>query len=256
VPERAQPDLLLLHPSPDRLPDWGPRYSETPADPLAHNAPFPAEPWNTVTATFFVAIVFVWLYRLRKCWRNFPFVLSCLPILLAGGIGGTLYHATRSSAIFFLLDVIPISLLGLAGAIYLTWRLGRQMSRKRLALYAMGLLIVYLGVNFAIRLVPNPPKNLPVNLSYASLAVVILLPMLGVLMRTGFRHGHLVLAGLACFGIAWFCRLIDNTPAVSLPMGTHWLWHTFGAITTVLMFEYFTRLEQESDARESNHFRQ
>ena len=28
-----------------------------------------------------------------------------------------------------------------------------------------------------------------------------------------------------------------------LPMGTHWLWHTFGAITTQLVTEYFYRIE-------------
>ena len=36
-----------------------------------------------------------------------------LPLLLVGGIGGTLYHGLRSSKANFLLDVIPIYLLGL-----------------------------------------------------------------------------------------------------------------------------------------------
>ena len=26
---------------------------------------------------------------------------------------------------------------------------------------------------------------------------------------------------------------------IYLPMGSHWLWHTFGAITTALVIEYF-----------------
>ena len=52
--------------------------------------------------------------------RQYPFLTACMPILLAGGIGGTLYHAFRTQRAYFLLDVIPISLLGLAGAIYLT----------------------------------------------------------------------------------------------------------------------------------------
>ena len=28
-------------------------------------------------------------------------------------------------------------------------------------------------------------------------------------------------------------------------MGSHWLWHTFGAITTVLIVEYFYLVEGE-----------
>ena len=30
-----------------------------------------------------------------------------------------------------------------------------------------------------------------------------------------------------------------------LPMGTHWLWHTFGAISTALVVEYFYLVEGE-----------
>ena len=46
------PDFLLV--TADRMPDHGPRYTETPANPYAPDAPFIAEPWNTVTASFFI----------------------------------------------------------------------------------------------------------------------------------------------------------------------------------------------------------
>ena len=48
----TQPDWALVLNG--RLPDGGPRYVETPPDPTAPDAPFVAEPWNTVTATFFI----------------------------------------------------------------------------------------------------------------------------------------------------------------------------------------------------------
>src|SRR5439155_7699960 len=108
-----------------RLPDRGPRYTETPADPYAPGAPFIAEPWNAVTAALFVVIVAVWAWRLRGRYDRYPFLCCCLPILLAGGIGGTLYHALRTSVLFFLLDVVPIMLLGLAGSIYMAVQLPR-----------------------------------------------------------------------------------------------------------------------------------
>src|SRR4051812_23472103 len=44
---------------------WGPLYKETPPDPFAPDVAFPAEPWNTVTASFFVLIVLFWAWRLR-----------------------------------------------------------------------------------------------------------------------------------------------------------------------------------------------
>ena len=77
---------------PERLGDGGPRYLETPADPYAIDAPFVAEPFNAVTASFFILICAVWAWRLRGRYRRFPFLVCCLPILLAGGRGLGLKH--------------------------------------------------------------------------------------------------------------------------------------------------------------------
>ena len=39
----------------------------------------------------------------------------------------------------------------------------------------------------------------------------------------------------------------NDGPWRDLPMGTHWRWHVFGAVTTQALYEYFYRLE--GDAR-------
>ncbi|MBX9582852.1 MAG: hypothetical protein K2X87_21300, partial [Gemmataceae bacterium] len=213
-----------------------------------------AEPWNTATAALFVGIVAVWVWRLRGRYRDYPFLCVCMPILLAGGVGGTLYHATRVSRFYFLLDVIPISLLGLAGAIYLLVKLGQRAGMGRVALYGFGALGFYAAVNTMLFTTFRPylagVPNLAVNLSYAAIAVLILTPMAVVLVRTRFRHGGWVAAGLVGFVIAWFFRLVDRQMGEYLPMGSHWLWHTFGAITTALIIEYFYRVEGEPDGTE------
>ena len=51
---RVEPDLAMLANA--QLHDRGPRYTETPRDPYAPDAPFIAEPWNAVTASFFIFI--------------------------------------------------------------------------------------------------------------------------------------------------------------------------------------------------------
>ncbi|MGL6095894.1 MAG: hypothetical protein ACRC7O_08885, partial [Fimbriiglobus sp.] len=145
-----------------------------------------------------------------------------------------------------LLDVIPISLLGLLAAIYLTVRLGRSLNPTRVLGVAAALVTVNVLVNtFLIRAIPFDNPNMPVNLSYASLAVVLLIPVVAVLIVTRFRHAGWVAAAVGCFAHAWFCRLADNAGIVNLPMGTHWLWHTYGAATTVFMTEYFYRIGRE-----------
>lgn len=243
------PDYFFVGNSGPRLPDGGPIYRESPADPANLPPGAIAEPWNTATALLFVVLALAWLIRLRGHYARHPFTLACLPILLAGGIGGTLYHMHRSRYAYFLLDVIPINLLGLAGAIYLAARLARQSGWLKVGLTAAGAVGAYLlfnGVLFRGLLgALGGNRHMIVNISYASLAAVLLIPLGAVLLRTRFRHGNLVLAALASFAIAWFLRLADGLPG-SLPMGTHWLWHTFGALTTLALLEYFHRIEVET----------
>jgi hypothetical protein len=242
-----RPDWALL--MPDRMPDRGPRYTETPADPYSPGAPFIAEPWNAVTASLFVWIVVGWAWRLRGRFRQYPFLVCCMPILLAGGIGGTLYHGTRSSVVWFLLDVIPISLLGLAGALYMAFRF---LGRRQLWVLP-ALVVVYAVTNRALFSAIGPlSSQLRINLSYASLAVLVLTPVALVLIRTRFRHGGWVVAGVISFVFAWIFRLVDRDIGPYLAMGSHWLWHTFGAITTALMVEYFYLVEGEKKKPQMN----
>src|SRR5262245_31458642 len=223
-----------------RLPDWGPIFIETP-DPATNPYPFAqliAEPWNGASAALFVVVVIYWLIRLRGHYRQFPFLCSCLPILLVGGVGGTLFHALRISPVFFLMDVIPIYVLGIAASLYLWFRLGPR------AEYVIG--VIALIALFQLLGQIGLPTHWAINVSYASLAVIILLPLALVLVRTRFRYFNWVVTAFVCFGIAWFFRIADATirPAL-LPMGTHWLWHVFGAGCTMALSQYFYLLEQE-----------
>jgi hypothetical protein len=236
----------------DRMPDRGPRYTETPLDPYAADVPIIAEPWNTVTAGLFIAIVLLWIWRLRGRYRQYPFLMGCLPILLVGGIGGTLYHATRNSVVYFLLDVIPIFLLGVTGGVYLAIQAWGRAGWW----YLLGGMASYIGFSllFILVIAPLPivrqltrdPNALRVNVTYAALAVVILTPLIVCLMKTRFRQAGWVAAAFISFVIAWFFRLVDSRSASYMPMGTHWLWHTLGALSTALIIEYFYFIEGQS----------
>jgi hypothetical protein len=224
-------DAISLH---DRLPDWGPRYVETP--PEYPPSQLIAEPWNAASALLFIGIVIFWLIRLRGRYTQFPFLCICLPLLLVGGIGGTLFHALRTQPAFFLMDVIPIYLLGLSASIYLWFRL-----RPRL-LYLVGLIALLcflqaLGLSAL-------PTQWAINVSYATLAALVITPLALVLIRTRFRHGGWVTTAFVLFGMAWVCRIAE-TWRPTLPMGTHWLWHAFGALSTLALSEYFFRIEGE-----------
>jgi hypothetical protein len=241
--------LELADPFNVRLPDGGPKYTET----IDLNRSI-VEPWNAGSALLFLLIVAFWVYRLRGRYRQYAFLTACLPLLAAGGIGGTLYHAFRSSYVFFLLDVQPIGLLCLATSIYLALAAGLgAWARARVwpAILAGIALVLVVGLTAAIRwLTPGPPLQTFINLSYGLLAVLILAPLAVILVRTRFRHGVWVGAALLSFGIALFFRCVDPLQPPLLPMGTHWLWHTFGAAAVAALSEYLYLLRREQLLRE------
>ncbi len=218
-----------------RLADGGPRYTET------NLSAFIAEPWNAASAGLFIVIVVYWLVRLWGRFTHYPFLTACLPILLAGGIGGTLYHALRTSRVFFLMDVIPISLLCLAVSIYLCLRLKLKFS------YVLAIGVLVAGL-LALRgwVFRQMAPFLAINLNYGVLALLMMMPVVLVLVRTQFRHAGWVASALSFFIIAWVCRLIDYIRPPVIPMGTHWLWHTFGALATYCISEYLYLIEGRS----------
>jgi hypothetical protein len=225
---------------PERAPDHGPLYTETPAE-LKAGQPFNgviAEPWNAATAFLFVLIVVYWVARLRGKLRDYPFLAVTLPLLFVGGVGGTLYHGLRTWKGFFLMDVLPIYLLGLIVSLYWWIRLGPRV-RHLLAM------VVVLGILQLLGMW-QLPTHWAINLSYAMLAMLIIVPLVLILIRTRFRHAGWVAASFVSFAIAWFCRIADTWQPPLLPMGTHWLWHTFGALTTFTLAEYVFLIERVS----------
>jgi len=217
-----------------KLADGGPRYVETNLDRLIR------EPCNAVTAFVFVVIVIYFLVRMWGRFRQHPFLCIAFPVLLAGGIGGTIYHALRAYKIFFYMDVIPIVLLVAMGSVYLWIRL-KPRGWQVLAL--LGVIATFGGVAGHFLFIGE--RHLAIIVQYLGLAVLVLTPIGIVLVRTKYRYSQLIKLALVCFGFAILFRFLDPLSAPVLPIGTHWLWHALGAGTTGLLAEYFYRIETE-----------
>lgn len=208
--------------------DGGPVYLETDLNHLI------AEPWNAVSAAIFIGIAGYWVYKLRGQFLRFPFLSLSLLLLGIGGVGGTLYHAFRQSETFLLMDWLPILLICVATSAYFV----RKAAGKWwpiLAIYGIALLLEYLNIEYV---------GLPmgVNVSYGIMAGMVILPTLWVLIRTRFQHAYLVALAFVSFVAALSFRLYDLESG--WPMGTHFLWHSFGAVACHAMFVYTHRLYQ------------
>lgn len=216
-------------------PDGGMLYTETN---LEHFFP---EPLNAVTSVFFLLIAVYWTFRLWGRGRQHTFLSFALVLLYIGGIGGTIYHGLRQWNIFIMMDWMPIMLLCLAAGVYFTARLTRWY-------FAFALVVIYLVFQvFARRMmVEGGDIQLFININYAVLASVVLLPVIAFLIKSNFRHGRWVGYALLAFILALTFRVADRWQW--LEVGTHFLWHVFGGAAAWCMFQYIFLLN-EPDAK-------
>ena len=217
-----------------RMPDGGPIYVETIKYLNSQDQGLIWEPYNSATALLFALVAVYWLFKIRGQDRVLFFRISMV-ILLIGSMGGTLYHAFRSSRWFLMMDVMPIMLL-IMGSV--GWMLSRMLRRSWLAwLLAVaglgGTIALYLG----IRKLGLSPFGF--STGYLMIAVYVLIPYIIYLRRTrwaGVRH--LVMATVF-FLSAFAFRSLDR--GEYLPMGTHFLWHIFGALAAASLVSYLWR---------------
>lgn len=211
--------LLLSFPQ-----DSGPIYQETLAGRL------PVEPFNTYSNIFFLLIIVYFSLKVYRDYKNHRFLAWSLPVLFMGFIGGTVYHATRSHDIWMYMDWLPIVILCLAVSVYYAIKL--KMSKKR----RFFLILIILFLVFGIRMLPWP-ASLQTSIGYIATAVGLLLPILTYFYTTKLHHWGYILLAFLSFGFAISFRVMDRFLYV-LPMGTHWLWHCFGALSVFFLISY------------------
>lgn len=214
--------------------DSGPIYKETV------EGRFPVEPYNTLSNFLFLAIIIYFSLKVYKDYKKYSFLAGALPVLLIGFVGGTIYHATRSHEIWLLLDWVPIILLCLAVSIYFTLKDGNNWLQK-IALLGLVLVLVF-GVRFI-----NWPAKLKISIGYIATALGLLLPLVIYLIKTKFKNGSQVLYAVGAFSLAILFRILDKRLDL-LEIGTHWLWHSFGAIAVFFLMNYIFIDKKEASA--------
>ncbi|MCX7633191.1 MAG: ceramidase [Turneriella sp.] len=208
------------------LPDYGPLYRETNPNAVIK------EPWNMASAALFIVLALYWLIKLhgRKDFR-FQYWLNWG--LLVGGIGGTLFHGLRAHFIFLAMDFIPILVLSIALAFHFWFRILKRriyVFWPLAILFSLRFAIVYLGWE----------RSTQIALSYATLGIFILLPVLLFLIKVDQQHGGWVALAVVFFAAALFFRSHDFAPWLAKFHGGHWLWHVLAAqsVASIEIFLY------------------
>lgn len=210
--------------------DFGPIYRET------NMAQFPVEPWNTGSNLIFIAIFIYWLWKIKGQYQKYRVITFSLPILLAGWLGGTVYHATRSHDFWLYLDFIPIYLLSFVVA----FRYWIKISNNKFKII-FGIFLPYFILNYSVAYLPVT-QNTKASLGYFMLAFTVAVPLLWYAYRNQRPYNSKLIYATLSFIIAISARTMDKyfpeTFTTLFPMGTHWIWHTMGGVTSFILFQY------------------
>jgi len=217
------------------LPDGGPVYTET------DTSRFIVEPWNAFSSLFIMVPAIIWLIKIRREQTKYQFIFMCIPLMILGGLGSTIFHAFRASEFFLVMDVLPSALLSVVLSLYFWIKVLRK--------WWLAVIIIVLSLASRMLLWDTLPMTSAINFSYAITGVVTALPMLIILFRTSFRNWEYVGFTIAFFILALVLREQDPYPYRLLPMGTHFLWHIFtgfGAYTILAYLYGFRNRELQS----------
>ncbi|TDQ27930.1 ceramidase domain-containing protein [Tenacibaculum caenipelagi] len=216
----------------DRFPnDSGPIYQETIAGRL------PVEPFNTFSNLIFIVLLIYFGRRIYQNPKQHPFFLFAIPVIFISWIGGTMFHGTRSHEFWLLLDWIPIMIVCLGAIIYFIRKIKKKWWQR------IGILLGMLIVSILPRFLPIP-IGYRTSFGYAVTALAVVTPLVWYAYKTHWRNVKYIAYGGAVFGIALLFRTLDKKVEL-LPMGTHWLWHTFGGIAVFFLLYYIYKDEQE-----------
>ena len=149
-----------------------------------------------------------------------------LPILFVGYVGGTIYHATRSHVIWLALDVGPIYILAFITGVYCWKRLIPSVLKIALVVFTLFTIPRVLLYFFY----EDPGSG--ITHTYIAICIPILLPIIIYEKQNGCQHVARFCLGFGLILIALFFRFLDVHPYVitNFPIGTHWLWHSLGAL--------------------------
>ena len=220
------------------LHDGGGLYAET----NLHN--FIVEPWNAITSLCFLIPAIYWFIRIKGNIKENLFIAWCIPLLILGGTGSTLFHAFRSSYFLMQLDVMPIVVLTLSVGAFLWHKLVKKWY----------ITFFIIALSFALRKLASAFGFFPgqgANISYAISGITIFLPALIILFRTQFFRWASLSAAVIFFCAGLFFRASDMWFIDVLPVGTHFLWHISTAIGAYFLADYLYHLNHYTIAQES-----
>lgn len=198
---------------------------------------FWAEPLNAVTNAAFILAAF-WVWRATTRSERFDAGVGLLVGLIGLiGIGSFLFHtiATRWAA---LADVIPIALFIVT---FFTLTLRRGFGLGWPWAVVGGIAYVPLSGAFGAGLGMLLGGLIGSSTGYLP-ALIALLVCGALLFRGGHPAGRDLLLGAGLFTLSLTARSLDQPLCDSIPIGTHFIWHTLNGLLLGFLTDAMSRM--------------
>ena len=208
--------------------------------PYAETVPgrFPVEPFNAVSSLAFLVVAIYWARKTRMKIIAHPVIVISVPVLVVGALAGALHHAFRDFREIRHLDMV-MAFYGVAMACLFFWK---KVSDSWVMAFSMTLLFPLL---FRF-LLPDPHHIDSASVVYVAMAIALLPPVALYCANDGMRHFEYPLLASVFFVIGIILREADAYFLASgYPIGTHFLWHVFGALTVCAFFGYAYAVDKD-----------
>lgn len=215
-------------------PDGGPYYAETDLSILF------SEPWNAFSSLAIVLPAVYWAVKLKGNYKQYPFIFLCIPLLVLGGMGSTLFHAFRNSEYLLMMDVLPTAILMFSVGVYFWLKIIPNWWGTA-GIVIPGTILRYAIYEFY-------PEEVAVNISYFIAGTIVFFPLIFYLVKTKFDRGGFIVLSVAFLILSLVFREMDFRVVHVLPMGSHFLWHIFSGFGAFFLakYLYFIRTKELS----------
>lgn len=211
--------------------DGGPIYKET----LAPDDFLLVEPWNAISSIAIILPAIYWGLKLLKYpFKDYLFMWYCIPLLILGGTGSTLFHGFRNSNWLLYLDILPTAILTLSLGV-LFWIRYLKNWILTISLFALSFALRYLVYDFF-------SGHTATNIAYFITGTLIFLPILLYLQRIKWQGLKWITFSVIFLIISLIFREIDKRELFNLPMGTHFLWHLFSGVGAYFLARFLFKL--------------
>jgi Ceramidase len=193
---------------------------------------FWSEPLNALTnAAFLVAAataVVLWRRADKQDWPS----LWLIAVAAIVGIGSFLFH-TFANRWSLLADVIPIAVFIYS---YFLLALRRYLGLGIVAAVLVTACFAAFNMNFdRIWYAVVGPYSLNGSIGYLPAATALMVIGGAALSKRADMAGRGLLLAAAIFAVSLTFRSIDEAACATLPMGTHFLWHTLNAVVLFVL---------------------